>query len=394
MKWNVKILILIFLFGNSHLFSQTQSEKVKVFIEKANEALLKMPKVDVTYSWQAKPFLTPKYFKAQVHLSVDRSILNNDSVFGFVVDYGSWFQYFMNNELCSGGADSIVTCRTIDTIRYHDNNELIRSSMQVLRPFVRNTPFKILEEELQYYNIQEIIIGGEECTRITRVKSDDEVKYDSTILDFRNKDYLLLKSRYVAFNNEADDINVQEFDSISFILDSEINLLKTKEKWTNGFRQKYFDPYTKANDEEKDTISILPDFELEDVDGKKFSSRSLKTNFALVDFSYASCYYCMKSLPGICKIKERFKDDLAVFMINPYDYDHKNYSDSVFKKRGINYPIYFLDRKNSEIKLTVQAFPTIFLVEIPSMKIVERYTGFNEAIESKMIADIERSIKS
>jgi len=395
MKCTIKILTFMFFVGNISVYSQSQSqsEKVTEFFKKANEAILKMPKVEITYSWHSKPLLTPKVFSSQVYLSVDRSLQNNDSVFGFSAEYGDWFQFFLNNEMCSGGSDSILLCRTTDTIKYKDNNELIRSAMRVYRPFVRSTPFKIDDEELQYYKIQEIEINGEECTRLIRLNSGDEVKYDSTILDFRKKDFLLMKMRNAIFSNEVDDIQVRELDSIQFKQNNDIDLLAVRERLSIGFRQKYYDPYATVKEEPEDTTSILPDFELVDIAGNSFSSRSLKTKFALVDFSYTSCYYCIKAIPGISKINERFKNDLSVFMINPYDIDHKNYCDSLFKMRGSNYPIYFLDRKNSKIKLTVHAFPTIFLVEIPSMKIVERYTGFNEEIESKMIADIERVVK-
>lgn len=393
MKYTIKILIFIFFVGNINVYSQSQSEKVSEFFNKANAALLKIPKVEITYSWRSKPLMTPEVFSSRVHLSVDRTFQNNDSVSGFTAEFGDWFQYFMNNEMCSGGSDSIVLCRSTDTIQYTDNNELIRSAMRVYRPFVRNKPFIIDEEELLYYSIQEIKINGEECTRLIYLNSGDEVKYDSTILDFRNKDFLLMKIRNAIYSNEVGDIQIREFDSIQFKQNYELDLLAIREKLTYGYRQKFYDPYTRVKDEPEDTTSTLPDFELTDVNGKNFSSRSLKTRYALVDFSYTSCFYCIKAIPGLSKINERFRNDLSVFMINPYDLEFKNYCDSVFKKRGINYPIYFLDRKNSKIKLTVHAFPTIFLVEIASMKIVERYTGFSEEVESKMIADIERVVK-
>lgn len=393
MKYTIKFLIIIFFVGNINVYSQSQSEKVSEFFNKANAALLKMPKVEITYSWSTKPLLSPEIFSSKVHLSVDRSLQNNDSVSGFTAEYGDWFQYFLNNEMCSGGSDSIVMCRSTDTIEYTNNNELIRSAMRVYRPFVRSKPFKIDEEELLYYSIQEIIINGEDCTRLIRLDSGEAAKYDSTILDFRNKDFLLVKIRNAIYSNEVDAIQIREFDSIQFKQNNELDLLAIREKITNGYRQKYYDPYSSAKDEPEDTTSILPDFELTDVNGNNFSSRSLKTKYALVDFSYTSCFYCIKAIPGLSKINERFRNDLSVFMINPYDLETKNYCDSVFKKRGINYPIYFLDRRTSKIKLTVHAFPTIFLVEMPSMKIVERYTGFTEEVESKMIADIERVIQ-
>ncbi len=126
MKCTIKILTFMFFVGNISVYSQSQSqsEKVTEFFKKANEAILKMPKVEITYSWHSKPLLTPKVFSSQVYLSVDRSLQNNDSVFGFSAEYGDWFQFFLNNEMCSGGSDSILLCRTTDTIKYKDNNEL------------------------------------------------------------------------------------------------------------------------------------------------------------------------------------------------------------------------------------------------------------------------------
>jgi len=386
------LFALIFLLNIQAGFAQDQSQQIREIFRKANEKLLEFPKLEINYSWHQKPLLYPNYYHSQVKLFLDRSIVNDDSLVSFIAMYDTWFQYFFNNEFCGSLNDSNIICNSRDTIRNKTNNDLIGSGMRIFKPFIRFPPFKLSEENIQYYSLGETTTNGIPSFRIFYVREWDEAKYDSTYFDFSKSDYSFLQYRNVIFENESQDVQIKLFDSISYKNMDHMDLIAIKDSITKGMSIKNNDPYAAADISSDDTSSILPHYELIDIDNKPFSISSLTTKYALVDFSYTSCFYCIKAIPALRKINDRFGKQISMIMFNPNDIDKKNYCDSVFRSRGLNYPIYFFDRKNSKIKLQVNSFPTIYLIELGTMKILERYVGYSDELEKTIAIDLEKLI--
>ena len=388
----INLFVIFILLKSFQGFSQDQSQQIREIIRRANEKLLETSKLEITYSWHQKPLFYPKFYSSKVHLFLDRSILNDDSLASFITFYDSWFQYFFNNEFCGLSNDSSIICETRDTIQKLTNNDLLGSGMRVFRSFIKYPPFKISEENIQYYSLGESVINNIPCHRIFYVRSYEEAKYDSTSFDFSKKDYTFLQFKDVLFENESQDLQIKLFDSISYKSSETMDLLSIRDSITKGKSIKYYDPYAAEEANVSDTSAFLPSYELVDLNKKPFSIASLKTKYALVDFSYTSCFYCIKSIPSMKKIYDHFGKQISMIMFNPNDIDRKNYSDSVFRSRGLNYPIYFFDRKNSKLKLMVNAFPTVYLIELSTMKILERYVGYTEELEKKITDDLEKLV--
>lgn len=102
----------------------------------------------------------------------------------------------------------------------------------------------------------------------------------------------------------------------------------------------------------------------------------LKGKYVLLDFWYASCFYCLKQFSDINKILNRYQssDDLVFVGINHIDNDviRKKIED----KLGLKFTTYLSSDEFNQ-SLNVNSYPTIIILD-RELNIVYRHSGYDD----------------
>ncbi len=136
-----------------------------------------------------------------------------------------------------------------------------------------------------------------------------------------------------------------------------------------------------------------PGFVATTLNGEKLDLQSYKGKAVILDFWASWCAPCLKEMPFLIEMQEKYKDkNLAIIAVN-IDNDRKNVLKFI-KKIGKNvpFPIIF-DKEKALPKLyKPEAMPTTIFID-PEGVIRYRHKGFREKDTSLFIAEIEKLIK-
>lgn len=143
------------------------------------------------------------------------------------------------------------------------------------------------------------------------------------------------------------------------------------------YQVEYFHP-APARQEIMKEGDVFEVFQATDLEGqpRTIGPEEWKGRLILLDFWYVGCAPCLRALPGIVDIFERYGGQgLEVWGVNPFDHPvrKKEQIASIRKKFGINYPFLFIERENAG-QFRVSAYPTIYLIS--DGVIVYAKTGF------------------
>ena len=128
-----------------------------------------------------------------------------------------------------------------------------------------------------------------------------------------------------------------------------------------------------------------PDFTLKNLDGEDFSLSSLKGKYVVLDFWGSWCGWCIKGIPDMKKIYEKYQGKLEIVGIDCNDTEEK--WKAAVEKHGINW-INVINSKEKDKDLTtmfnVNGFPTKLILS-PEGTILKIVVGespeFYEAIK-------------
>ncbi|MEM7367489.1 MAG: TlpA disulfide reductase family protein [Bacteroidota bacterium] len=105
----------------------------------------------------------------------------------------------------------------------------------------------------------------------------------------------------------------------------------------------------------------------------------------LLDFWYMDCYPCIKAIPHINELHQKYADQgLQVIGIDPYDNTDKGWKrlPNFLSRNPLDYPIMFVDREDSKT-FKINAYPTFYLIDKEG-KVILSQTGFRENMVDKM----------
>lgn len=143
---------------------------------------------------------------------------------------------------------------------------------------------------------------------------------------------------------------------------------------------KEYNGYVEALPLPADTVA--PAWELPSLTNQNVSLKSLGGNLVLVDFFYKGCYPCMKMLPVLQTLSEKYKArGLSVIGINPYDKKEDNIA-AFLQKSGVTYTV-LLGGEAAAKAYRVQGYPTVYFVDERG-KIIARHVGFGEETEKEL----------
>lgn len=133
---------------------------------------------------------------------------------------------------------------------------------------------------------------------------------------------------------------------------------------------------------------VAPDWTLLSMDNTTTSLSDYKGQIVLIDFFYKSCYPCMKALPVLQSLHEKYKTKgLSIVGIDFID-KNNNELKTFLSKHGITYKVLMGDN-NVAGNYKISSAPTIYLIDKKG-KVLYANAGFDESFETKL----EELIKS
>tara|TARA_B100000700_G_scaffold259198_1_gene293884 strand:+ start:448 stop:996 length:549 start_codon:yes stop_codon:yes gene_type:complete len=134
-----------------------------------------------------------------------------------------------------------------------------------------------------------------------------------------------------------------------------------------------------------------PDFNLRSPEGKRIHLKSLlEEGPVLLDFWATWCKPCVKAMPKLQKVYDKYKDQgLTVVGVNEDGPRGQAKVKPFLRSKKLTFPI-ALDLDSSVAnRMRVTAYPTTLLLDQDGM-IVYRQAGFTSGQEAKLIAEIEQ----
>lgn len=133
----------------------------------------------------------------------------------------------------------------------------------------------------------------------------------------------------------------------------------------------------------------MPAFELETVNGTRFSSKQLGGKVALVDFWATWCKPCIEEIPIFNEVYARYRDKgLVVLGITIQSGWASDIKPDV-EKLKIVYPIVVGDQKVEKGFGGIWGFPTTFLIDRQG-RIVKKYTGQHPKKREQIEAELRK----
>jgi peroxiredoxin len=138
--------------------------------------------------------------------------------------------------------------------------------------------------------------------------------------------------------------------------------------------------------------ALFPEFTLPDLDGQEFRSADVRTGILLLDFWYLSCAPCVKAMPGIEKLYQKYgQKGLTVLGINPADKKTATLK-TFLQNKNIHYNSLLDTNYSLTNTLGIGAFPTLLLVDARTRKVLYASEGWSEQKIDKLSKIIENGL--
>jgi peroxiredoxin len=135
--------------------------------------------------------------------------------------------------------------------------------------------------------------------------------------------------------------------------------------------------------------TMAPDWQLKTLSGRAINLKEMKGHLVLIDFFYKGCSPCMRALPGMQALSEKYKSKgLKVIGIDTKD--KKEELDNFPTERGITYTILSGDEKLARDYM-VSGYPTVYLID-RNGKIVFTQAGYGKGSEEEIEEIIKRHL--
>lgn len=414
MKNEVKIIfffVLIFAFS-TNIKAQENINKV---IKKTTVAMLKAKSGYFDMDYQIKhmddkdtEFVNYKgYYKRKL---LDRlgckyfvSQYNDDTLFRQTV-FDKQNYYFYHN------GDTVIRCYNKEDAKFmnyqfSDFSFPIFANLQSLNLFTGITDVKQKEmsEETLFdtmlcYKISAYDVYENDTSEITSPIKEEKIFY------IQKSSYLPIKiiQTYVEYDNSTKDTLYQTI--ISTIKDYKPSKRFEDEMFSIKSLPKglTISMYSKQEEQKQEELrkplsvnTIAPKFSVTTIEGKLLSLDSLKGKVVLIDFFYKACYPCMKAIPAMISLNEKYENQgLVVIGIDPEDNNINNEEFvSWIKKKGIKYRVARVER-NGEIinNYNVNTYPTLYIIGKDG-EIKYGEMGYNKDSENNIDKIIQQEIE-
>ncbi len=101
----------------------------------------------------------------------------------------------------------------------------------------------------------------------------------------------------------------------------------------------------------------IPDFNFTDLNGKIYNSETTKEKIVVLKCWFIHCFMCVKEMPKLNKIVEKYRNQKDVVFIS-LAYDDEEKLKQFLKKTKFNYAVVPISEQYFEEKLKIYTFPT------------------------------------
>lgn len=121
---------------------------------------------------------------------------------------------------------------------------------------------------------------------------------------------------------------------------------------------------------------MAPEIKMLDQNGAQFSLSSLKGNYVLLDFWATWCRPCLKEIPNLKRVKERFShENFEIVSVCIDRTEFKENWGNIIQQHDCNWPQLFDATGVSAKDYAIQYFPTIFLLDPQGQIIAKNIRG-------------------
>jgi len=380
---NKSILFLVFLFCANIFFSQKLTPKD--ILLKSKEACEKVKSASFDSEMHFKFFNHKDTTLLSGRLNLLKLDTNESGVVGRMSkNKGTQILLFTNQSVYIKKNNIYID--TIDYKRGFEGN--IHDELFNIN-FIKLLPFKVLEEKSNKYEFMDT--SNSTFTIGVKIKDRKEVDNNYSVYCIDKMTMLPVKFTNTMHEKKQDIIQYSQVTITNLSINDDsanyyLNHFNAKDFDTVKYAERYITPKL------LDSNTFAPDWKFP-VYGvnDSVSLSQFKGKYVLMDFSYISCYPCMKAVPAMVDLTKRNKDKLVVLWINPFDNDEK-LKDFVSKNK-VNYPIVKIQRSFADT-YHVSGYPTMYLIN-PEGKIKFIHVGFgyDKEYQKKFVTRIEKLIK-
>ncbi|WP_164521508.1 TlpA disulfide reductase family protein [Iodobacter ciconiae] len=134
-----------------------------------------------------------------------------------------------------------------------------------------------------------------------------------------------------------------------------------------------------------------PDIQLTSIQGQNLNPSALKNQIVLVNFWATSCTGCIKEMPELIKLQEKYKNNNYKTIAIAMDYDNPEYIANYVKEKKLPFfTQHDINGKAAKAFGDVALTPSTFLINKDS-KIIKKYVGLINIQEIEIL--IENEIK-
>lgn len=119
--------------------------------------------------------------------------------------------------------------------------------------------------------------------------------------------------------------------------------------------------------------------------GKTVQIDDLKGKVILLDFWHRGCLPCIKAMPDLIKLQEKYKEDLIIIGIN--DFDSQNEVTNYLNYKKANYHSTYKSEKSLSKQLNINTFPTFIIINREG-EMIETAIGFDKKHIKKTIKEL------
>lgn len=397
-----KIVLILILFSLPVLAIAQKDKKAVKFLVKSQE------KLDNLQNFEFRYRLTTKYSTiidtGYLNGVVKKQLRSSDKYFGY--DYFLTIDTNLTYYYSAGNHYTIVEpTKTIFPKKFLKNS----TSSKSLRPESNIQVDLIFPDVLIQKNYFEKILNNRDIsltykrlglcndTIIITIKYFNQNLVNSTDTSiiktetyyFSRRTKLPLKKESYLVNNYGSFYNELQIISMITNSDSLENFFKT---YTLPPLYKLFQPeLTVTHNPVVDTSGLeAPEFELVDVNGKKYSSKDFRGKLVVLDFWYTTCAPCIKASNYLETYNKTYSDSgLVIIGMNPVD--HPDRIVKFFEKHESSY-LNLICTKDLQEKLDANTFPTFIVID-PDWNIIYKKSGFSISIMDELNQIIKKETR-
>lgn len=226
---------------------------------------------------------------------------------------------------------------------------------------------------------QDTVIGDTPCVGIfIRLPDENEFSHQQYFFAIAKNTLVTIRKTYSVEFQENTQYASWIYSAIEFS-----NNLKV-DKWDPARLEQYkeVNQYAYKSAEEEDSSA---DFNFGQIRGKVFDEenwitlREIPAAFTMLDFWYTSCYPCIKSIPLVNTLYQKYKDSgVQVYGINMIDDESKSRDrlKKFMRNNPMAYKTLMIDKRYNAL-IPLEGYPTLLILD-ENLQVIYSETGFNE----------------